>query len=402
MTELKSWLIDEGKQKNKNLTEILCDYAQKACQLVICTHPAKFSHPEINRASVTNVISTCNRENDGYFRSGNVNTTFNSEDAYGNAAAIPVYKFLSQAVDDISVLEHIEQETKVGRTLLGWAKGMEYSELRSKFLRILPDETKSATHGRIKQVFFPVGEDYHLLSVMTPSVLMFETKNRIDNSRTSESAKNSRERRKKGELCETGYISFPGLSEIKFGGTKPQNISILNSNYNGRVLLLSSVPPIIKIRDYRLPKHNFFYECIRLRDFKSNLYSLHKIFANPQNNVELRNKRDRILLNIFDNILSVVLVIRDHDQGWSVGNDFNRLPKYQKHVLDSTYTSPNHMDNNQIDIEESIVQFVLQISRWITESYKRLLRKNASELHDDEILQFFNLFMDYNILKSNF
>lgn len=61
--------------------------------------------------------------------------------------------------------------------------------------------------------------------------------------RFSEESKAIRDARKAGKWHSQPDIRFPNLAEMHFGGTKPQNISLLNSVRGGRVWLLPSMPP---------------------------------------------------------------------------------------------------------------------------------------------------------------
>lgn len=93
------------------------------------------------------------------------------------------------------------------------------------------------TSSKIKQVYFPVwldDEDYHLLSILTPSGLLFEMRRRIDDIRFSEQTKTLRDLKRKGEYSEVGFKEIYGLTTIGFGGTKPQNISVLNNQNAGK------------------------------------------------------------------------------------------------------------------------------------------------------------------------
>lgn len=70
--------------------------------------------------------------------------------------------------------------------------------------------------------------------------------------------KEARQLKKKDEYSENGFDELFNLTRISYGGTKPQNISVLNSNSAGKVYLLPSLPPSLKKRDVRLPRYDFF------------------------------------------------------------------------------------------------------------------------------------------------
>ena len=51
------------------------------------------------------------------------------------------------------------------------------------------------------------------------------------------------------------FHDYPGLAVQNMGGTKPQNISQLNSERRGMNYLLSSLPPKWKVNAQRFPTH---------------------------------------------------------------------------------------------------------------------------------------------------
>jgi hypothetical protein len=103
-------------------------------------------------------------------------------------------------------------------------------------------------------IYFPVGDDYHLLSLLTPSAIVYKLKQRINENFQPFSERNKQEKEKveravkdkkelKGDLN-----SIWNLTAIGYGGTKPQNISVLNNQNGGIAYLLSSMPPILQKR----------------------------------------------------------------------------------------------------------------------------------------------------------
>lgn len=202
----------------------LSDAAGREKQLSLTTHPFAFTHPCARRnryGKVSAVLAVVKKKNDGFLRSGNVVVP---PDAEGNAAALEIYTFLMLKMQDgKTLLTHLCEESEQAKKILG---SQYYRELRAGFLQIFPGEEIPATNSKIKQVFFPVPDkecntDYHLLSVLTPSGLLFELYRRISISGI-----------------------FPGrLVVIHIGGSKPQNISALNMQNKGKACLLLSVAP---------------------------------------------------------------------------------------------------------------------------------------------------------------
>ncbi|MBJ6915372.1 type I-F CRISPR-associated protein Csy1, partial [Vibrio cholerae] len=105
---------------------------------------------------VSPVLFEGNQRNDGFVRSGNVR--FDLTDSVGDAGALAAEDFLRVTLSDgMSVLQHIESETKVARELLT-VKGLDYEQLRSSFLAIKSTSEETSTNSKIKQVYFPVAD----------------------------------------------------------------------------------------------------------------------------------------------------------------------------------------------------------------------------------------------------
>lgn len=353
--------------------------ARRACQMSLSSHPCTFSHPSSRKnknGKTTSVISYAVRRADGYLRTGNVEAEM---DALGNAAAIDVYKFLTLELSDgQTLIEHIEQNTEISKNLLN-VKNSSYGEIKAGLLAIKNSEDGQVTSSKVKQVYFSVEKDYHLLSILTPSGLVFELRNRIQTMRFSDQVKEARKNCKKNEVSETGFDDIFGLSMVGYGGTKPQNISVLNNQYGGKAYLLPSLPPTLIKQEIKLPSIDFFSNCIWPNQFKDSFDSLHKLLVVDVNNMGIRQGRDNILLYIFDRIVEKIWQIRSMESGWSEHERFDRLPKYQKILLDEQYQSERE------DEREWLQQFSKETARWLINAYKKVLGKKSLALNDDEM-----------------
>lgn len=385
-SKTKAGMSDEEKAEIQrqvedrfDLENWLPDAAKRAGQISLSTHPCTYSHPSSAKnknGKTISILVNADDRNDGYLRSGNVNVEI---DAYGNAAALDVYKFLTLQMEGGQFLiDHLEQNTEVAKQVFN-IQSTSYEDLRDGFLAMKTGNSTSITSSKIKQVYFPVEDDYHLLSVFSPSGMMYEMRDRIQKMRFGESAKQSRERRKKGEHCETGFDDLYNLSMIGFGGTKPQNISVLNNRYGGKAYLLPSIPPELKKGNIRLPKRSFFSECLWFGEFKESYSTIHKLLIAPPNNVHIRKGVNNTFMYIFDQIIKKVWKLRGENAGWSDRESFTLLPQYQKHILDPLY-------RDQLDsLSESSEKFLKEISSWILDGYDHVLGTQKKLLGDDRI-----------------
>ena len=351
----------------------LPDAAKRAKQLSLVSHPAKFSHPS---AKTSSIIANAEKNADGFVRTGN---TANQLDVFGNAAAMDVYKFLSLTLaDGQTVINHLEQQTPAIQQQFT-LPDVSYTELAASLLSIKSTDTdKAVTSDIVKQVYFPVSEDsYNLLSVLTPSSLMFILKQRINALRFSDEAKVAREAKKNNQHYDGELAEIYSLTVIGFGGTKPQNISVLNSQNYGTAYLLESLPPILKKRSINPPKNNFFSNSLRLKDFQEDFDQLHKQLSSDTNNIHVRNKRDWLIKDIIYQVADKLWQIRFLDAGWSTSDNYQNLSPQQKTWLDQAYKDTRQQQTDwHGDIKTAL-------ARWLSNSYKISQGDKALSIDDD-------------------
>lgn len=343
----------------------LPDAAKRAQQLSLVSHPGKFSHPS---AKISSVIAKAERAADGFLRTGNVVTGL---DVFGNAAAMDVYKFLSITLKDTqTILTHLEIQTPYIEEQFDFPD-TPFNVLSDGLLAIKKsDDGSIKTSGKVKQVYFPVDDGYHLLSILTPSNVMYKLKERINVLRFSDEAKLAREARKKNLYSELTLSDVFDLSVIGFGGTKPQNISVLNSQNGGAAYLLPSLPPILEKRKIRQPKKSFFKEILWAKRYTEEFQALHQLLVSDGTNVHVRNKRDSLVRNIIYQVIDQVWMVRRLDAGWSNSEPCEALPKAQKIWLDQQYLEERKDDEACYDVISP------QLSIWLSAAYKEVVGKH--------------------------
>ena len=359
--------------------------AKRAGQISIATHPCTFSHPSARKNKngyVTSVIATSAKFNDGLLRSGNVAV---DTDALGNAAALDVYKFLTLEMNDgLSLLTHIDEGSELAKKLLG-IKDVAYEELREGFLTMVQSVDESITSSKIKQVYFPVDDDYHQLSILTNSGMLYQLRKRIDTLRFSDEVKALRELKKKNEFSEQGFAEIYGLTTIGYGGTKPQNISVLNNQNGGKAHLLSSLPPRIDKRSVHFPRSNFFTESIGTHEYRDVFQALHRIFKiDYKNNKSLRDSRDARIQELIDRIIDKMWAIRSVSIEQFHG-DTSLLDQVQKVWLHRDFLLEREEQDEWLDT------LVNEISSWFITSYKKVLGRQSVMLGEEERLHFLKI-----------
>ncbi|RYU68209.1 type I-F CRISPR-associated protein Csy1 [Aliivibrio finisterrensis] len=379
-----------------SLNEWLPKASKRAGSRSFSTHPSKFSHPSTgvgdknkkNYTYVTPVICNAERANDGFLRTGCVITKM---DSLGNAAELDVDKFLTLVMTDgNSLLEHIQQDTDLAKSLLT-IKAVSYQELKSGFMAMVEISSENITSSKIKQVYFPIynsdnsgSNDYHLLSLLTNSGMVYQLRERLDKLRFSDEVSELREKKRKNELSEQGISEIYGLTTIGYGGTKPQNISVLNNQNGGKAHLLSSLPPSIEKRDIHFPKSDFFIESFKKYDYADTFKALHKLFQADYNNINIRNARDRYLQDIMDSLIEKMWAVRSISKE-QFHKESSSLSSHQIIWLYSEY------EKERVDSEQWLDKVVDDISRWISRSYEKLLAKQAITLGEEERLLFVNV-----------
>ncbi|WP_028781392.1 type I-F CRISPR-associated protein Csy1 [Shewanella sp. 38A_GOM-205m] len=379
----ESEVLEKQRECEQNflLANWLPDAAKRAGQISIASHPCTFSHPSARKNKngyVSSIIAKNKPSADGFLRSGNVAV---EPDALGNAAALDVYKFLSLPMSDQrSLLVHIEQESELARQLLE-VPTCDYQTLRDGFLKMIDSDQASVSSSKIKQVYFPVAEgEYHLLSLLTHSGHLFELRKRLDAMRFGELVKEVRECKKANRFHPEGYQEIFGLTTIGFGGTKPQNISVLNNQNAGKAHLLPSIPPNLTPREIRLPKTDFFKECFTAWQAKEVLEALHRLFKADYNNINIRSGRDYRIQQYVDLVIEkmwqVRLFLTDHQ-----GVLPSELPLEQKVWLYPEFESQREQENEWLD------KITRHIARGLINHYSRSkVISNPLLLADQELL----------------
>jgi len=376
---------DEDKQdytqqaeKKYALESWLIDASQRAKQLSLTSHPAKFVHPN---AKASSIIVNTKKNNDGLLRSGNVEVEL---DVFGNAAALDVEKFLRIRLHDSkTILQHLEKNTEVIKQQFE-TPNIKYEDLRNGFMQIMLSDLEQ-TSEKLKQVYFPVSNGYHLLSILNASGIIFKLKQRVNALRFSEENKTLREELKKTKPSQTRgeIVEIYDLTSVGYGGTQAQNISTLNAQNRGISLLLSSMPPTLEKRQTQPPKSDFFTDCLWIGLFKRDFEQFHQVLSWRKNNKEIRDMRDDIVLNSITKLKRLVDNIRDINAGWSNSETYDDLALWQKIWLDDKYTE---IRNDGKQNHDYLTKAQSYFANWFIGHYKQST-KNNKLLGDDDIAQ---------------
>ena len=238
-------------------------------------------------------------------------------------------------------------------------------------------DADSITSSKIKQVYFPVNGGYHQLSILSASGMMFELRKRIDNLRFSEETKAARTCEKNEEMHVGGYKQLVNLTTMGYGGTKPQNISVLNNQNGGKAHLLPSEPPKLTKRDIHFPTVDFFSQSFSYSQCKDLFYALHKLFLNHKNDWHIRCERDEYYQAIMDRMIEKMWLVRSVS-GAQYNPETSQLNNTQKIWLCTVSETQREDESDWLDA------LCTDITQFIFNGYEKLLGKKAFIFSDAE------------------
>lgn len=223
----------------------LTDAARRVGQIQAVTHVLKATHPDARGSSLHVAPGNLpQRPEIGTHVLGNDY----AEDVVGNAAALDVFKFLKIEVDGRRLLDWMQARDADLRGALHTDSSVATGWMEA-FGGLVRSDPAPASHEAAKQVYWLAGDEpasdghYHLLQPMFSSSLAHAAHADIQDARFGETNKLARQAFRAKEAHETPYRDYRNLVARKLGGTKPQNISQLNSERGGVNYLLVSLPP---------------------------------------------------------------------------------------------------------------------------------------------------------------
>ncbi len=243
--KLKGKDEDAGTASKYDYTAWLADAARRVGQIQAVTHVLKATHPDARGSSLH--VAPDRLPERPEIGSHSLGQDF-AEDVVGNAAALDVFKFLKLEVDGRRLLDWMQ----AGDADLAAALHEQAATARAwmaAFAGLVRSETTLSSHEAAKQVYWLVGDEpaeddqFHLLQPMFSSSLAHAVHAQIQDARFGEANKAAREAFRARKPHDREYRSYSALVARKLGGTKPQNISQLNSERGGVNYLLASLPP---------------------------------------------------------------------------------------------------------------------------------------------------------------
>lgn len=350
----------------------LADAARRVAQIQLATHILKPMHPDARGTNLR--VPSLHLDGTGLVGSHSLPGLL-KDDVVGNAAALDVYKFLMLEHEGRSVLDHaIDGDERLLVALSG--DRMKAEEWRQAFAGVAISRTEPASDTLAKQLYFPLANgEYHLLAPLFPTSLVHEAQRTMREDRFGEAAKVAHDARRKGEGCDHGYREYPDFAIQKLGGTKPQNISQLNSERHGENWLLASLPPIWQSQPIRPPwgtesifipkSFGPFGRQRRVRDLTSQLRKF--LTDTTYNNLAIRQYRAQLVEQICDEAHQYAARIAQLPSGWS-SNSQCHLHESERLWLDPSRANDDEEFAKRRQLGDWIEQIGRRFANWLNDA----------------------------------
>ena len=316
------------------------DAARRVSQIQAVTHSLKPIHPD---AKGTNLYKPPQvRSELAVVGSHCLGANF-AGDVVGNAAALDVYKFLKLEYQGRSLLTLMLNGDADLVKALSHDAALAEAWMKA-FAGLTEPRGRIASHTLAKQLYWFAGDipdphddtSFHLLAPLYASSLAHRVYLTIQDDRFSEEAKVARQAKKDGTFSERPVREYPQLAVQNLGGTKPQNISQLNSERRGDNFLLASLPPNWQSVDLKplLGTDTMFHRFGRRAEVRQMVKALLTFLKNdPARNLKTRTHRAESVDNLIDEFLQLSAELRALPLGWSQAPEC-RLGSAEKHWLD--------------------------------------------------------------------
>jgi CRISPR-associated protein Csy1 len=303
--KIEAWLDNKSRRVN---------------ELTLVTHAIKYQNPDAKGSSL---YSTKEKSNNLFWVS-TASLKNPVDDVVGNAAALDVYKFLQLSYQDETILSRIFRNDEALRAALP-ASDEKINSWFQNFKAIKNPKIPPTTHTLAKQLYFPIGDGiYHLLAPLFPTALVHEVYRQVQ-TRFDDATKLARKARRESRYHPHGYRDYLNLAVQNFGGTKPQNISQLNSERKGQAFLLPSLPPTWHSSAIRMPLgvESVFPKIFagRVKRLTNELKNHLVKVQDRVSNAEMRQTRAELVGKIIDELLQYSSDIQGLSPGWSTKNE---------------------------------------------------------------------------------
>lgn len=314
------------------------DAARRVGQIQAVTHSLKPIHPDARGSNLyapSSALPAISVVGSHYLGNGFAG------DVVGNAASLDVYKFLKLEHERQSLLAlALAQDEDFAAALSDDVE--EGRAWMNAFAGLITPRGRPASHTLAKQLYWQVGADaekdesFHLLAPLYASSLAHRVYEVLQDDRFSEASKAAREAKKANAYSERPVHEYPHLAIQQLGGTKPQNISQLNSERRGQNLLFASLPPVWRSVELKplLNSDSMFPRFARRPAVKTALRELLAFLkTDPTPNIHTRKRRAAWVAELTGEFLQFTAELHSLPAGWSLQSECS-LPERQARWLD--------------------------------------------------------------------
>lgn len=319
-------------QEKYQLVHILQRGVRVSDQIAVASHLAKGIHPDLAVKKTTNLAvdfaglpplevvgSHVLSQRDGLH-----DTTGNG--SY-NSAAYELYLLLECRFEGqrlIDLLRHADLDAMEAVN-----SSAKLSDGATLCIQLLEPKCVTASVSTLsKQLYWLTATDayddaqYTLLAPLYATSLAHAVHAQLQKDRFGEANKAARQARRERKMHTDVFHDYPGLAVQKLGGTKPQNISQLNSERRGINYLLSSLPPQWQTSAVRLPVHatSVFDRLFIARPEIRRAVRVLRVFldSEPDANLATRERREELLDGLVDELVSLAAELQQIlPPGWS-------------------------------------------------------------------------------------
>lgn len=334
-------------EKDKHAPETwLTDAVSRVGSIQVVTHPLKATYPHAHIKKTTSLYCQPKDLPKHALVSTQVLGDQFADDVTGDAAALSVYALLQLEFEGKTLLDLCLSKDEDMRAALH-----DDPQVAEEWLTALADVTQPkmngiASHSFAKQLFWLAGEDsyanedYVLLAPLYSSTLAHRVYEILDFDRFSPESKDIRDAVRNKKQHDGVAHNYPSLAIQVIGGSNPQGISSLSSKRRGVNYLLPSLPPNWKSKKNRPPfkVSSIFSIFEKRRDTKQWLDELKKFLAShPPANKYTRNKVDRLVNGLLDELYIFASAFQELPAGWSA-DELCDLSNAQRYWLDPART----------------------------------------------------------------
>jgi len=359
------------------LQPLLDSGAECVRQIQMATHIIKGIHPDPKVKTATNLRVACETLTALPLVGSHVLGASAEVDATGNGAfnkkIFEVFLLLTTNFQGSRVLDLLRAGDGDASAALG-STARNAADIADELADIEASRcAKPASHTLAKQLYWPVGTDphddtgYHLLAPLYPTSLVHRLYRMLQDDRFSENATAARDARKAGTWHERPVREYPHLAIQKLGGTKPQNISQLNSERRGDNCLLASLPPVWQSPAVR-PVFGAasLFDVFRWRPLVRTLTDELRRFleSDPARNKETAVRRDGLVESLLDELMQFTAELQSLEPGWMID------PRCELSPAHRSWLDP---DDTQEAVPDLIDSLASDFANWLNHQLREPL-----------------------------